>query len=238
MRAFAPGVEAAVRPPLPEEITPGRDNGPALARLINDLGAAHPDAGRLFPAVRAWSMISWQPVVLAVLSVHVAHAVPALDRTAVSGTAAGYSYSFPSDAAQTDGGTALLPIAAARLRAWIDAVSADFVRVARVNARLGVRVVADRLLSTLAVLAVEHVLPPQDAEAASAAWLGALGPSQPGPGLTMRCTGRHLMPCYERRACCLGFRIGAALCPNCPKLSPAERAARTRAHWEAHVRAR
>jgi len=246
MAAFAPGVPGDVRPPRDGEIAPCRDNSPVLARLVREIEASYPDAGRLFPAVRAWGMVSWQPATLAVLAVHVTRAVPALDRVSVAASPCGYRYSLPSDVVQTGESDALLRLAADRLRTWIDAVFADFSGIAPVRARLVERIVADRILSTLAVLAAEGTLAPRCAEAASANWLNTLLPSRPGRPLTVCAGEKGILPSFERRACCLEFRIGAELCPNCPKLRPSERAAQTKAHWEArwhanreaHVRTR
>lgn len=230
--ALVPGMVGRLADPAGDDLRPGGDNRPAVRRLVAAIAAATPEAGRGYWAVRAWSMLTWQPAVLAVLGVHRFALVPPVDALGqtVKGGAV-YGYTLPPDRVMRSGvETDLIACAGRRVRRIADGLLDDLNHEVRMKPVVARRLLADRVLGTLARPGLPQ--PPGLAQTAEQ-WLAALDLAGES-GLTdlpLADGGSRLV--LDRKACCLAYRVdGGILCSSCPKLAPDERQARLRADWE------
>lgn len=230
--ALVPGMVGRLADPSADDLRPQGGNGAAVRRLVDAIAAEAPAAGKAYWAVRAWGMMTWQPGVLAVLAVHRCGVVPRLDALgqAVRGSAV-YGYTLPPDEVLHGmPEPALIDRAGAQVRRLADRLLADLDAVIRMKPVLAQRLLADRVLGTLARPGL-----PQAADLAATAerWLAAMdltGASALAP-LEVRPGVRRLV--LDRKACCLTYLVGdGTLCASCPKLAPQERHDRQRADWE------
>lgn len=205
--ATVPGMTGEIGEPGPEQIFPG--HRAAVETLVAGIAARAPEAGAAYPPVRAWTMMTWQPVVLAILAAHRLALAPSLDRLRQTVTKGGavFGYRLPPqpDAPPRDEATriALLGL---RVRALADALLADLAEVAPLKPVLARRLLADRFLST-----VVH----QNLSAATGeAWLAAAGLT--GDSALGTVEGRDGLV-VRRRACCLEYLVaGGKRCETCP----------------------
>jgi siderophore ferric iron reductase len=239
--AFVPGMKGEVGAHAPGHVTCGMDNRRSIAGLVGALADGHREAGRGFWAVRSWSMLTWQPAILAVLSVHRLELAPErLDRISqhVQGGAV-YGYRLPDDAIVESGIPDLIGHAGGQLRAMADDLLSDLNAVMSMKSVLAQRLLADRVLGVLAHL--RHLQPGStNAEIRDFArqWLAAMslwGQS----GLTeIKLENGIEQLTLERKACCLEYRLGVnSYCPTCPRQDNETRVNRMREYWNAHVRA-
>lgn len=241
MQRLAPGVRGAAGAPAPGDITPGADNRAALARLADGTRRAHPQAGQGFWSVRSWSLLAWQPAALAVLGVHAVAIAPRLDRVGLAvGDGSAFGFRLPHHEVEHGTPAALAGIAGARLRALADALIADLARVIPVKRRLALRLLADRVLGTLALVRANRAdLCADDTLALGERWLRAMAlEGESGLSVLTLGDGRR-QAVLDRRACCLEYRIAPGTpCASCPKHAREARRERMRRDWEARVRAR
>jgi len=241
MERFAPGVRGAAGAPAPGDIAAGADNRAALARLVDGVRRAHPQAGRGFWSVRSWSLIAWQPAALAVLGVHAAGIAPRLDRLALGvGDGSAFGFRLPDEAAERSSAADGVRITGGRLRTLADSLIIDLARVIPVKRRLALRLLADRVLGVLAVASAGRAdLSADETVALGERWLAAMTlAGESGLSVLTLGDGRR-QAALDRRACCLEYRAApGALCASCPKLARAVRRERMRRDWEARVRAR
>ncbi|EKV32276.1 hypothetical protein C882_2353 [Caenispirillum salinarum AK4] len=234
MESFVPGLGGRIGPPSPGQIVAGADNRDAVRRLVDGIAAHSPEAGRAYWAVRAWGMLTWQPAVLAVLGVHGPGLVPRLDAMGQSTAgAAVLGFTVPEEGVLRAPPPALIREAGALLRRISDALLADLRGVEAMKPVLAGRLLADRVLGTLAKVAPE---PDRHAEA----WLQALGLAGQSGLVPLELSDGRRRHGLDRRACCLAFRVdGGVLCASCPKRPEAERLALMRMEWEdgGHVQA-
>lgn len=241
MQRLAPGVRGAAGAPAPGDVTPGADNRAALARLADGTRRAHPQAGQGFWSVRSWSLLAWQPAALAVLGVHAVAIAPRLDRVGLAvGDGSAFGFRLPHHEVEHGTPAALAGIAGARLRALADALIADLARVIPVKRRLALRLLADRVLGTLALVRANRAdLCADDTVALGERWLRAMAlEGESGLSVLTLGDGRR-QAVLDRRACCLEYRVAPGTpCASCPKHARAQRRERMRRDREARVRAR
>jgi len=217
MQRLAPGVRGAAGAPAPGDVTPGADNRAALARLADGTRRAHPQAGQGFWSVRSWSLLAWQPAALAVLGVHAVAIAPRLDRVGLAvGDGTAFGFRLPHHEV------------------------ADLARVIPVKRRLALRLLADRVLGTLALVRANRAdLCADDTVALGERWLRAMAlEGESGLSVLTLGDGRR-QAVLDRRACCLEYRVAPGTpCASCPKHARAQRRERMRRDREARVRAR
>ncbi|VVT03176.1 conserved hypothetical protein [Rhizobium sp. EC-SD404] len=198
-----------------------------IATLVRETAQAHQAAGPAYWAARSWSMLVWQPCILAVLAVHDLKCGLSVDRMQqrIDGTlVAGYRFcdnalseSAPDDALSTT---------AQSLTDLTDTLFwrlSGIIKIKRVYAE---RLLADRLLG---VLLAHPAFAGDDRGlsllAAKQRWLAAMhldGASD--IALATDIDGR-CSPQLVRKACCLHYRTEPGqLCASCPKLTEKRRA--------------
>jgi siderophore ferric iron reductase len=235
--AFVPGMTGALGGHGDGHVTPGRDNSAEIAGLVDALGRAHPEAGRGFQALRAWGMLTWQPAVLAIVSVHMLGVAPrhldAISQRVQGGSVLGYR--LPGDALDEEEIPALVACAGRRLRALADGLLAELGAVIPMKPLLAERLLADRVLGLLPHLGRQGPrLANEQIRHIDAMWLAAMRLEGRSGLLAIALgDGREQLP-LDRKACCLEYRLEAGShCASCPKLDAATRTGRLRAHWEA-----
>lgn len=196
-----------------------------LAQIDGQGGPAH-------AAMRAWNVLIWQPVLVAVLCAEAeGHAAP-VDR-------AGYLMGpvFGCHLEQPPERTADLHGSAARsLTRCTTAIFDALSQRKTLRRELARRQLADRVLGVLHRRALLRLATVPATRRAAADWLGALGleglsalepmPLQNGSGGLWLC----------RRSCCLEYRARPGfLCTTCPRRARSARIALGREEWQAHV---
>lgn len=191
-----------------------------IADLVRVTAQAHQAAGPAYWAARSWSMLVWQPCVLAVLAVHDLDRALAIDRMQqrVDGTlVAGYRFCDPALGTANDP----LTLTAQALSSLTDTLFwrlSGIIKIKRVYAE---RLLADRLLGVL--LSRSSVANGRDAVtllASKARWLSAMGLEGASDIALKISEDGEPRPQLVRKACCLHYRTEpGALCASCPKLA-------------------
>ncbi|WP_157016418.1 siderophore ferric iron reductase [Mesorhizobium xinjiangense] len=225
--------------PLPDSgwVGPGGDNGAELRRLCAALVERHPEAGRAFAAVRSWTWLTWQPVILGVIAVHGAARVAPISAMGQRvGDAEVVGYCIPHEGRGATDTAECIRQSGEELRALAELLLDELNTVARMKPVIAFRLLADRLLGTLSHL--RHHLPGADTETVEAyadAWMSAAGLSGMSGLKPLEITGGRFELVLDRKACCLEYlKHDGQLCASCPKLAPNERAARMRQAWLDH----
>ncbi|MDO2949778.1 siderophore ferric iron reductase [Aeromonas simiae] len=198
--------ELARREPIGQE-----GNTAPVAALMAQLQQASPEAGRAYWLTRGWSLLTWQPLYLAILAVHGLGRVPALANLLQyqqEGMVAGYWLNGEMEAEPDL--VRRIERTAAGLRPLLATLAALMAEAPR--PRLRAELLADDLLVALERLAphlpelAAHPLP-----FVARRWLAALElPTPP------RLPGDD--PRYLRQRCCLHYkRSDGVLCDNCPR---------------------
>lgn len=219
-------------------ITPDRDNRASISALHQAIRSQFPEAGKAYWATRCWNMLTWQPAVLAVLAVHGLGFLPDLRRLSqrpAEGMVAGYR--LPHSRLIRSGPEHLIEQAGGAVAELCGRLFADLGEVATVKPLNAKRLLADRILGSLAHL-------PQMADGPDTArtlhyaelWLEAASLSGMSSLAVAKLSNGREQPVLDRKACCLHYCVpGAELCASCPKQPDAVRFARMREYWEAEA---
>lgn len=224
-------------PELPrrESVVADADSTFVIAALYQFWQSDCPEGGQPYWSVRCWTMLIWQPVYLAVASVHGAGLMPALRlfRQKVNdGVVAGFNF---TDKALFKGPQdALIATAGGELRKVADALLNQLVTVAKLRRLSAMRLLADVVLAALVRL--QDCIPGMDnqrVQTLSQRWLAAMdltGQSRLMP-ITLA-SGREQLA-LDRKGCCMHYRRhDGELCATCPKLKMSVRLERLRAVYD------
>jgi siderophore ferric iron reductase len=191
-----------------------------IAALVRVTAEAHQTAGPAYWAARAWSMLIWQPCVLAILAVHDLDRALAVDRMQqrVDGTlVAGYRFCDTAIGTTDDPLTAT----AQALSSLTDTLFWRLSGIIKIKRIYAERLLADRLLGVM--LAHPSFANSEDAVSLLSAkrrWLDAMGLEGASDIALKTSEDGRLRPQLVRKACCLHYRTEpGALCASCPKLS-------------------
>jgi len=210
-------------------IQPGHKGRQAVEALFASLRSSQPDAGPLYWASRTWSLLLWQPVYLAVLSVHLAHRLPVIEQMIQHGQP-GFVAGFclPPQPLHVARPERLLPRAGAALRQLGEGFLPEVQALAPLHPKMAGRLLADGVLSALLLLQQHdpRLANPQLSELATR-WLASLGLADASSFITVGADGRPVRLALQRKVCCQNFRCHSGeFCSTCPKLSREERLVR------------
>ncbi len=233
--ALVPGMTGVFGGPAPGHVTPGEDNSDALATLIGAIAASAGKGEAAYVAVTAWSMLVWQPTILAVMAVHQFGLVPplaAMSQRVSGGTVCGYRITPTPAAGPAVPLPELIVVAGRGLRQMSDLLLAEVQRHVRLKPLLARRLLADRVVSTL-------TRPDLDATEVAARveqWLAALDLAGQSGIMPVPLPGGRTVMALDRRACCLAYRVGGNdMCITCPRQANSLRLERLQAYWSAQI---
>lgn len=202
----------------PDCITAGADSRRALERLVAGIVSRHPAAGTGYAALRAWNMLVWQPVVLALFGVHRLGLLPSLVTMSQCVTPVGiWGYRLTPSAPLRGREAVLVAAAGKEIGAVSAALYPELDAVIDVKSTLARRLLADRIVSVVLRLFATGWLE-GDVKATVQRWLAACGlEGQSGVRQDVHADGTQgWVP--ARRACCLEYLLpGASLCQGCPR---------------------
>ena len=222
--------------PLPGWYHPGRDNGPVLSALHQELARTYPEAGPPLWAVRLWTNILWQPAYLAVIGVHFGGVLP--DLSAMSQRCAGIhadGYRLAADPLAGLSQDEMIRRAGAQLKQLADSLFMEVnahEKLKRLPAR---RLLADRMLGLMTFMQRKRPqLDPQTIRGWCAQWLAAMDLTGQGDLESVRLKDGREALIIKRKGCCLDYLIPPGVyCASCPKQPDALRIAHQRAETEA-----
>ena len=215
--ALAKGYHCALK--TPEQASHWLDIE-SSALVINQLHQywqhQYPNAGRSYWAIKSWGMLYWQPLYLAVISVHelaMSFSLQPMQQHYQQGIIAGLK--LPAIKAQHhQNQQQAITIMAAHLKRYVVKLLAELNCVTRLNERLAMSLLADTLLAILLIHAKRKPL--FNIQEMAAHWLQALEISEAGEFIRLSACADSLV--LTRKTCCLHYQIGnVAKCANCPK---------------------
>ncbi|WP_374497514.1 siderophore ferric iron reductase [Vogesella indigofera] len=223
-----PGLDGVIAPAAADAITADAANPAPVAALLQHWRQAHPEAGPHYWGSRAWTLLLWQPVYLAVLAVQLAGCLPRLAGMAQrrqGGFVAGFSLAHGE--LQLGGEAALIAAAGQALQAACQPYLALLNQELKLHPKMAGRLQADCLLAALlhaqrcdARLGNARLL------ALAPQWLAALAQPDASALMTVALDDGRQRLALERKVCCQHFRrCDGELCSTCPKLKPAARLA-------------
>ncbi|GAA0568823.1 siderophore ferric iron reductase [Caenispirillum bisanense] len=232
--ALVPGMAGVLGGPAPGHVTAGQDNAAALTALIDAITATAGEGEAAYVAVTAWGMLVWQPAILTLLAVHRFGLVPDLGGMSqrVHGASV-YGYRLPPEpAAMAMPPADLIRAGGQQLRALADSLLAELQRHVRLKPVLARRLLADRVVSTVA----RPEFAAAEVTALVEQWLAALDLAGCSGVMPVPLSGGRTVMALDRRACCLAYRVGGNdMCITCPRQSDSLRLERLQTYWEAHV---
>jgi siderophore ferric iron reductase len=200
-----------------------------IDRLLADIGEP---GGPAHAAMRAWNVLIWQPVLVAVLCAEAEGRAAAVDR-AVYLTGPAFGCALPQVPALV---AAPRAVAADSLHAMTTAIFNVLAPRVRLRRELARRQLADRVLGVLHRRAVLGFAAVAATREAAEDWLAALdldGLSALEP-MPLDDGTEGLWLC--RRSCCLEYRATPEfLCATCPRRDCATRIALSLKEWQADV---
>lgn len=203
-----------------EGVRAGKNNEAELKRLLAHLQQHFPEAGAPYWSVRSWSLLIWQPIALAVISVHCLNIrlpLTAINQDEKQGVISGYSLmDIPCHSGEV---AELIEQTAKELRLLCGLFFSDLNHVMALREALARRLVADILLHTLNFVSKQYLnLSNQHIEQIGKLWLshmGLLGESDFIP-ITLKNGSERLF--LNRKSCCFDYRrAGGSVCASCPK---------------------
>lgn len=214
---LAKGYHSALK--VPEQATDWLDiqsSSLLVARLHQYWQQQYPAAGRSYWAIKSWGMLYWQPLYLAVISVHeltMSFSLQPMQQHYQQGVIAGLQ--LPTIKAQHHHSQQqAITNMAAHLKCYVVKLLTDLNLVARLNERLAMFLLADTLLAILLIHAQRK--PQFNIQEMAAHWLQALEISEAGEFIRLSTCSDSLA--LARKTCCLHYQIGnVAKCANCPK---------------------
>lgn len=234
LESFVPGYPLRDTPPGPMAMEPGRCSAEVIERVLEQIGSV---GGPAYGAMRAWTLLIWQPVLVAVLCAESESRVAEVDIAAFE-VGPGFGCHLGRMPGNADHPNNARARAADHLRLASEAIFTALNGRVRLRRELAQRQLADRVLGILARRATLGLSPVSDTSASAHAWLCALdlrgASSLERLPLTDGSEGLWLC----RRSCCLEYRARPGfLCTTCPKRTSADRVSRSLMEWEDHVRA-
>jgi siderophore ferric iron reductase len=216
-------------PALPGWYAPQGDNSAFLGELLVALRAAYPQAGPAFGAVRLWTNLTWQPIYLAFIAVHVHGAVPSL--LGLTQRRRGIyvdGYRLRAEAQSSGTTEEMLEGAAQQLRALSETMLEEVNALAKLRPIPAQRLVAERVLSLLVRLARKQPdLSNEQIRGLAQLWLGALDMEGRGELEAVGAPDGTEVLIVRRKGCCLDYLITPdRLCSNCPRQDEEQRRAR------------
>jgi len=219
---ISPALQSMPGPLSSPALTPGCDNRASLRQLYDSLRQQYPEAGKPYWMTRGWTLVCWQPLYLALLSVYGLQQIPAsLDRLSQQlspGLVAGFHLPPASliHATHHD----LLDQSTALLRSLLDELASQFCDANGPPLRQSQRLLADQLLAIMVRLqALKPDLSLSQLRHEAGHWLDGLQLPVDGiQRLQLHPEGDGLI--YWRHGCCMHYRRDdGELCDNCPRLS-------------------
>jgi len=199
---------------------------PSVHELVAYLQKAYPEAGPHYWSARAYSLLVWQPAYVAVLSVHLAGALPQLH-----GIGQAYRNGFvwgltlPATTPYSADLDAMIPKAGRMIAQIAHVLGSSLTHDISIHHKFAARLLADCIMAALLIVQRQrpdlHNIVIRDR---SQQWLEAADlPGCSGVVPIRLDDGRERLA-LERRVCCQHFRRhDGGLCSTCPKLKPEER---------------
>ncbi|WP_448546466.1 siderophore ferric iron reductase [Thalassotalea fusca] len=198
-------------------------NHQILKSLHDQCLSSFPHAGKAYAAIHTWRQLFWQPVYLAIISVHALDVIidtATLRQSVKQGSVYGYQVGTSSNPIKSqDTLNGNIMYTATRLRKLIDSLFNELSSITKVPRRTAYGLVADCTLSGLMLLPQVMVSCSQrQIKTWAITWLDALGLS--GTSDLMTITTKHnasrLM--LDRKTCCLHYLNDPEnLCVTCPR---------------------
>ena len=213
---------------------PGRDNSAFLGALHASLAAAFPQAGPALWAVRMWTNLLWQPAYLSVIAVHIHGAVPDLRGLSQNRrTIYVDGYRLRPGPLWSGSPETMIERAGAFLRPWTGQLLLEVNAWEKLRPLPAQRLLADRILSLLVLLAQKRPELSREAiEAHAQAWLAVLGLEGQGSLQWLPLEDGRTVPIVSRKGCCLDYlATPPRFCANCPRQDRNVRLSRQLAEW-------
>lgn len=228
--------------PATQGIAMNKDNQQALLTLHAHLASTYPGAGKAYWAIRAWSLLIWQPCYLAVLSVHSlrqAMHFEGLTQRLEQGAVYGFTLDANSQLNQT-GSTGIvqqITRTANALQALVKTLYQQLSEICKVPRKTAMGLVADSLLSAL--IAWQKNQPKvgnQSLQNFSKLWLGALELNQLSGLMPVSLSDGSERLGLNRSVCCMHYlRDPEDLCATCPKQDIKIRKARIKQTFQEEI---
>lgn len=216
---LAKGYHSALK--VPEQSTDWLDiqsSSLLIARLHQYWQQQYPAAGRSYWAIKSWGMLYWQPVYLALISVHelnMSFSLQNFKQHYQQGVIAGLQLHTIKLHHHSNHQHAINNMAA-QLKLYLAKLHTDLNQVTRLNERMAMSLMADTLLAILVIHGKRRSN--FDIQAIAAYWLNALEITEAGKFTVFTCCSKAPLIGLERKTCCLHYKIGdVAKCVNCPK---------------------
>lgn len=228
LRHVLPGLDGRVGPPAAGSLCAGPAGEAAVGELVAHWRLAHPEAGPPYWGSRSWTMLVWQPVYLAVLSLHLSGCLPRLAGMAQArrdGLVSGFSLP-PAGLVRVDEAEGLA-CAGVALRTLCWSLFDTLAAATPLHPKMAGRLLADCTLSALLqAQRCDARLDNARLQALTPRWLQALDlPAASGLVAVRLDDGRERLA-LQRKVCCQHFRRhDGELCSTCPKRKPAARLA-------------
>lgn len=235
--SVCPGINGKVGYTGQSGIIAGGSNQCHLAALYQHWYQAHPEAGVAYAGLRCWTLLCWQPALVAVLSVHRLGIVPDLctiKQVINNGIVFGFELSERETSCRLD---ALIVRAARQLRQLSEGLLQELTAVTPVKKKLAFRFLADCLMDALIKMyRMEQNPRSEDFQYWAHCWLSAMNQQSDSALMLLPIKGATDGLGLQRKTCCLHYRrCDGELCASCPKQTLAIRKQRLRDEWRAHV---
>lgn len=217
---FSPSLKGVIGAHQPGMIKHGEDNQKAITLLYQRLQTAHPEAGMPYWSVRAWSLLVWQPIYLALIGVHQLNIVVPIDKISQTRTAESVAgFVIPSDSYIRSNINDLIGVSGGQLKSICNATFDQLSEVTRIRKVSAMRLVADTLLAALnrlkhsnSQLTNQHIINLGEL------WLSALELSGQSSYMPIKLSSGREQLVLNRKGCCMHYRRqDGVLCASCPK---------------------
>jgi len=230
LAAYLPGYSLQAEPARPVGNWANCADVAHVEEVIATIGTRGGDA---YVAMRAWNVLTWQSVLIAVLCAEAEGQAARVDRARYLGQAPfGCCLNFLPDQVAD-----VRSVAATYLIRSIEATFDILSECLRIRPELARRQIADRVLGVLHRRARLGFASVAKTKSAAKAWLAALsldGLSTLDP-TPLEDGSEGLWLC--RRSCCLEYRATPDfLCATCPRRDRTDRVALSQEEWRTHVR--
>ncbi len=199
-------------------VIPQQDNQAVIEALFSQLEQDHPEAGNAYWLTRTWSLLCWQPVYLAFISVYQLKSVPPLASMVqyvsdnfISG------YQFQRHTVTQGGVKALIECAGRELRALLDDYREQMATWTRIRPGFADHLLGDVVMSCLLNAHQSGELDEASLRTHCQWWLEACQlPLSLANTLFQAPISSEII--QIRKSCCLVYKChGRGLCGNCPR---------------------
>lgn len=230
-----PSLMGSINPYCSGCIKLGEDNQQALNALHDHWRNTYPEAGTPYWSARSWTMLIWQPLYLAVISVHSMNILPilsSLNQKLSQGVVAGFCLTETD--IETGSQTELIKRAGSELRLFCDALLAQLNQITQIRPRIAMRLAADSLLSALSELhRLNTSLTVTEMQYLSQTWLEAMDLSNASTLMSIHLSDGRERLGLKRKACCFYYLChDSELCASCPRQKMAVRVQRLKEEYE------